>query len=112
VTDTVNGCSETATYNYISNGFTSVNAIQSIRVYPNPFTGNQFNIEIGAVTSSRVTIELYDALGSVVHSSTAETGTGDSEFTVTIPFVKAGIYLLKIRNKDGMTVKRIVCKGN
>jgi hypothetical protein len=107
VTDTATGCSETATYNYIINSI-NIYDVNDISIYPNPFNGNQFFVDLNG-RNGNVTVEVFDEIGALIQT---QTSYQEKICTVTIPFVKAGIYLVRLKTNSGMIIKRMVATGN
>jgi endoglucanase len=65
-------------------------------VYPNPSSGT-VTIKVAKPSAVRV----LDSAGKVIFSDRIET-------THTLENINSGMYLIKIKNKDGMTVKKLV----
>jgi len=77
------------------------NAIEGLTVYPNPATGNILNVR--TVNNDTKTITIYSVLGAKVFT----TVTADSQ--ISLPTIKAGIYLLNIEeNGQSSTVKLMI----
>ncbi len=100
VTDT-NGCTANSTPVLIS-GITSVLAESSIKIFPNPSSGN-WQLSVGSELISS-TAEVYDATGRIVFKS--EIRNPQSE--ITIPNAASGIYELRIVSNDFSVVRKLV----
>ena len=79
------------------------NEIQSIEVYPNPFTSN-LRINLSNI-ESEVNISLYDNKGALVRNYI---NVFQNEFTINRANLKNGIYSLKIQNQHINIRKKII----
>lgn len=74
-----------------------------LSVYPNPFTNN-ITVKISAIQrESFVQIDLYNAIGQKIYTSSAQNVTGEYTRQINLTDYGKGIYLLKI-NQNGQTV--------
>jgi len=92
----------TFTYNSSTLGIDDIESIKRVKVFPNPATDvltitNTFN----SVDSA----ELYNVLGKRVYIKTAITNT---DLKMNVQKLQRGIYILKLKNKNGDTASRKV----
>lgn len=108
VTDTSSGCSETVTYNYINIGIINIEKDLGITIYPNPFSGNEFQIYFNNLSSEKIKIDIYDAFGSLVFKDEFIISSIHFPRTITLPARAAGVYYAYLRLKGRLVVKKIV----
>lgn len=78
---------------------------ESISVYPNPATG-QFTIYNLQSTIERV--EIYSSLGEKIFSQKMTAGNQQSEINIDASQWSDGIYFIRIKTEQGLTVKKLV----
>lgn len=78
------------------------NTLEGVSVYPNPSKGM---ITITNDNNASNAIEIYNVLGGLVYSTDANSST-----SVDLSENGFGIYLVKVSNENGSTVKRVVIK--
>lgn len=92
--------------------YTSVNEVEnvnSISVYPNPFTNN-FTLNITATQSENLNITLVDISGRLVKEINNEVvAAGAHTFTINTNNVQSGVYFVKIQNNNESTTIKLVC---
>jgi len=79
------------------------NELQEVMLYPNPFADGvtlRFNN-----TASAVKVIVYDQLGRMIHS---EANFHVQEFTMALPGLSSGMYLVSIEADGQTTYKKIV----
>lgn len=90
---------------------TSVRDIELLRatnLYPNPTTG-QFTVELSEVDADAVTVEVVDALGTVIRSMNDDVFTGSERYDFDVSELAAGIYFVNVRtNTAGISLKVVV----
>ncbi len=97
----------------ISNNNKSIHTISTqpettepVTVSPNPFT-DKINISFQEAEGKKILIQLYDNFGhSIVHDNF--TGSIDQTYTLTVPNLAAGTYLLRITVDDKVTTRYMV----
>ncbi len=97
----------------ISNNNKSIHTISTqpettepVTVSPNPFT-DKINISFQEAEGKKILIQLYDNFGhSIVHNNL--TGSIDQTYTLTVPNLAAGTYLLRITVDDKVTTRYMV----
>ena len=108
VTDTLTGCSEIATYNYISNGVGNLLSFTGIFVYPNPFTGNSFTVRINDMSGEEAIVVINDALGRTVFYKKLSITDDSYEFPVNLEYVHSGLYLVNISTTKGTVIRKVI----
>ncbi len=79
-------------------------ARNSFAIYPNPSNGRfTLSLPTNAVTLDR--IEIYDILGNVLWSVERPT---DNQLNIDLSGVQGGIYLVKIENKFGVIINKLI----
>lgn len=79
------------------------NEFKGIQVFPNPVVQN-LNITIPETSKVEFTAEIYSPLGISLQSLKLEIGKN----TIDLSTNSSGIYILKIKSDNGVSVKRIV----
>jgi xyloglucan-specific exo-beta-1,4-glucanase len=77
--------------------------MNSIMLYPNPLNGNQFTIDLGDSNSGKTTIQLIDVKGQTVFENTYS----DIQNINVTAALKAGVYLVQIKNRQKSVVKML-----
>lgn len=75
--------------------------INSIKLYPNPTTGN-FQIVFEDL-SQRYTVEIYTTLGKKIREI-----AGITSGSISVNDLSKGIYLIKINQNDNSVIKQVV----
>lgn len=81
---------------------TSFNAIDGLKMYPNPLTGNILNFSSNANAS--MTVQVYDVLGKEVVKGNVINNTFNTGN------LKAGIYIVKITEEGKTATRKLVVK--
>ncbi|RNI32035.1 choice-of-anchor D domain-containing protein [Rufibacter immobilis] len=81
--------------------------VEGLVLYPNPTTG-QFKVEFTADQRGDVLLALFDPIGKVISTEVLEGYRGNFSKTFNLQNRAAGIYLLKVRYGDKVTVRRVV----
>ena len=79
---------------------------EELILFPNP-ANNYINIIYNSYDNSNFNIEIYDLPGNLLISQTVSR----KNYTVNIQNLKNGIYLIKIKNKKGVYVKKFIKKN-
>lgn len=81
------------------------NPLSSIgNIYPNPVESN-INVEFDIVSSSSFNVSIFDIVGRQILSKEIELGSGFQTVSIPVNYLKAGIYILDIKSKDGSVSK-------
>jgi hypothetical protein len=79
----------------------------SLQVYPNPTPTGQMTLELtGYRLATQLTV--LDALGRVIISELLPANAGTATRTLDLKGVATGVYLLRLRNTDGVETRRLV----
>jgi hypothetical protein len=77
----------------------------AIRVYPNPTRGI-VTLVLPAGLGAPVQLSVYDALGKRLLARNLSAGTEKTD--VDLSGCAAGLYLIKLETRDGITVRRVL----
>ena len=79
---------------------------ENISIYPNPVTGNQFNVQFSLVEAGTYSIQVTDARGTLVSQKlVAVSGKGYANTSVALNATNAkGIYIVKITDANSKLV--------
>ncbi len=99
-----NGCSDTLTIDVGSQVGVFENDANDFVLYPNP-TNGQFYIEFNTAISKPSTLEVLDARGRLVMSSTLGSA---KKHLIDLDLVERGTYLIKISSDDAVLSKQII----
>ncbi|MCO6162035.1 T9SS type A sorting domain-containing protein [Flavobacterium sp. NRK F7] len=80
----------------------SFNAIDGLKMYPNPLTGNTLNFSSNA--NAAMTVQVYDVLGKEVVKGNVTNNTFNTGN------LKAGIYIVKITEEGKTATRKLVVK--
>ncbi|MFC6225812.1 T9SS type A sorting domain-containing protein, partial [Hymenobacter artigasi] len=79
----------------------------SLLVYPNPTPTGQVTLELtGYRLATQFTV--LDALGRVILSELLPANAGTATRTLDLTGVATGVYLLRLRNTDGVETRRLM----
>ncbi|KAA5538198.1 T9SS type A sorting domain-containing protein [Paenimyroides baculatum] len=95
---------QTAKNSGVADQVKTENTLDKVQIYPNPVTSGK--IYINAETNSVKAIELYDMLGKRI--LTTEMNGYQKELNVAN--LKAGVYILKLSEKNNSITRKIVIK--
>jgi hypothetical protein len=85
----------------------AIQAIQEVKLYPNPVAG-MLNIEINSPVTQDANIAIMSANGTLVKSMTKELQAGEMILTENTSELAPGIYYLLITRDDQRIIKRFV----
>ena len=79
---------------------------ENISIYPNPVTGNQFNVQFSLVEAGTYSIQVTDARGTLVSQKiVAVSGKGYANTSVALNATNAkGLYIVKITDANSKLV--------
>jgi len=81
-----------------------------ISMYPNPFEGNGFNLQLNKFAAGTYTLTMYNSLGQQVYNTTLTHGGGSATQFISLgKELVAGTYTIKI-NGEGTTLTRTITK--
>ena len=106
VTNT-NGCASLPSTPLVITAAKNGIAGASLQVYPNPTPTGQVTLELtGYRLATQLTV--LDALGRVIISELLPANAGTATRTLDLKGVATGVYLLRLRNTDGVETRRLV----
>ena len=71
---------------------------KALTVYPNPSNGQSLNVSLSTASARTASVELVNALGQRVLTTTRSLATGDNTFSLPTNGVSAGLYQLVVRS--------------
>ena len=95
---------QTAKNSGIADQVKTENTLDKVQIYPNPVTSGK--IYINAETTSTKTVELYDMLGKRI----VFTEMNGYQKELNVSNLKAGVYILKLSEKNNSITRKIVIK--
>ena len=95
---------QTAKNSGVADQVKTENTLDKVQIYPNPATSGK--IYINAETTSTKTIELYDMLGKRI----VFTEMNGYQKELNVSNLKAGVYILKLSEKNNSITRKIVIK--
>ncbi|GAB2858093.1 hypothetical protein GCM10027044_17630 [Hymenobacter ruber] len=107
VVTNANGCTSLPSTPLVITAARNSIAGASLQVYPNPTPMGQMTLELtGYRLATQLTV--LDALGRVVISELLPANAGTATRTLDLKGVTTGVYLLRLRNADGVETRRLV----
>ncbi len=79
----------------------------SLKIYPNPSVGNQFNMDVIMNANDEITIEILDIKGMLVYSQESLLNSGFNNITVQYGNLPAGIYMLVLKGNSLNTSRKL-----
>ena len=73
-----------------------------VAVYPNPISGNMFNLQMNNIVKGTYTVRLINSLGQEVLTTKISHEEGSSSETITTKMLASGIYSLLLAGEDGV----------
>ena len=106
-TTNANGCTSLPSTPLVVTAARNGIAGTSLLVYPNPTPTGQVTLELtGYRLATQLTV--LDALGRIILSELLPANTGTATRTLDLTGVATGVYLLRLRNTDGVETRRLV----
>ena len=98
---------ETTLYEEVLNVSETIFNQQNIKVFPNP-TSDLIAVQLGGLVTDTLKIELYDASGKLLKTTTIYPGSTIAYFDVQTLY--AGVYLIKITDDFKSITKKVIIK--
>jgi len=93
----------------IASSTTNIKEIEALTVTPNPVsTSQQLMVQVEATSAFQAQVNLLDLTGRVLQSNAIDFATGRTNQSLDISQLSAGIYLLSIQSKDGISNQKFV----
>ncbi|MDP1727570.1 MAG: T9SS type A sorting domain-containing protein [Bacteroidota bacterium] len=89
-----------------STGINELTQLQALQIFPNPNNGN-FVISVGILKAGNYSVQIFNALGDIVHMITADFKSGKNDMEIKLPRA-SGVYFLRISDHKSQLVKRFV----
>ena len=86
----------------------TINNLEEIRIYPNPFTADSFTVNMGRTEAQKVHIKIISMIGKVVLSKEYTPNSG--AILIETPNLASGVYLLDINDGQTTTNFKIIKK--
>ena len=98
---------ETTLYEEVLNVSETIFNQQNIKVFPNP-TSDLIAVQLGGLVTDTLKVELYDASGKLLKTTTIYPGSTIAYFDVQTLY--AGVYLIKITDDFKSITKKVIIK--
>ena len=98
---------ETTLYEEVLNVSGTIFNQQNIKVFPNP-TSDLIAVQLGGLVTDTLKVELYDASGKLLKTTTIYPGSTIAYFDVQTLY--AGVYLIKITDDFKSITKKVIIK--
>lgn len=103
-----NGCTVSKTYNALV-GINQVDALGSIRVYPNPTLGaSSFTVEFAAPQAVNATIEVLDNAGRRVYQTQKHFVSGTNTTQVPANELSPGLYFVRVTGQNVVQTTKLL----
>ncbi|MFH6991731.1 carbohydrate-binding protein [Flavobacterium sp. FlaQc-48] len=80
-------------------------------VYPNPFSGNEFNLKVSNKIATDVEVEIYSTIGvRVLNKKYTDVKQGESILNINLPAISTGVYLVKVKSMEGIKTFKVIKK--
>jgi ribosome-binding factor A len=86
----------------------TINNLDVIRVYPNPFSSDAFTVNMGKTDVKNVHIKLVSLVGKVILSKDFSLNNGTT--LIEVPNLATGVYLLDVNDGNSTTNFKIIKK--
>lgn len=81
---------------------------ESLQLYPNPARENRVKLRLQTEATTSAHWQLSDSRGRLQQSGSFETGNGQTEQSLDVQHLTAGIYFLRIQLEDRQTVRKLI----
>lgn len=81
--------------------------LDNVAIFPNPAT-NQATAQVILTSSSTLQLNVLNAMGQLVKTSTAQGNTGENTLPIDLNGLVSGIYFVKIQSDNASTTKKLV----
>ena len=92
-------------YEQVNVGVNNINPnAPTVRLYPNPNSGNNINVQVTTTNSSPYTIAIYNLQGQLM--SQQNVADGAVEKSIPIPHLSNGQYIMTVTTQEGKTTQQ------
>ena len=88
-------------------GIEEIPSLTSLTLYPNPSEG-EFTIEMELAQPLEMELELFNALGQVIHSESLGRVSGTYQKQLSLKALAKGIYSLQLTSEEGTTTRKLM----
>lgn len=78
-------------------------------IYPNP-ANERVTLKFNSSSTDKITVVIFDITGNKILETTTTPAIGMNDYLMNIDNLPQGLYLLQLRNSEGLTTKRFVKK--
>ena len=82
----------------------------SIRIFPNPVTGDAVNVELNLTKDQKVTISVHDVNGKMISSETIPVNKGISFNRIELYNLQQGVYFIKVLGDKLNTIEKLIIR--
>ena len=80
-----------------------------VSVYPNPVTGNTFNLQMNNIEEGKYNVTMYNNAGVVVYTAAINQSAGSASHTIQLPAnIVAGTYNLSVQSSKAVVYSTIL----
>ena len=97
--------------NFTGTGINELNESLTLQIYPNPNSGNAFQLMVTTPSNSKAEIELLDIAGRNVYRDQVLLNAGENNLDISHGIETAGTYLLLLRTNDMTYATRLIHTG-
>ena len=92
-------------------GLNDEDALSAVRLYPNPVTGDEIQLDLGSIDSSNdISVAIYNTLGQQVRTYNYDSGVSNVLTVNKLETLSNGVYILTLTNGDATITRRFVKK--
>ena len=86
-----------------------INHLENWTIHPNPVSKNTLlNIDLTLSESTNIEVVIIDVLGNIIYTQESKVNSGANRLDLSLDEFSAGIYLVKISDEKGQTVKKVI----
>lgn len=82
------------------------NTISSINVFPNPFGGTNFSINLYSSLKQTIRTTIYNNIGQIIYDQPASVIEGQNSFSIEVPDLSNGLYFIEIEEQNQLQPAR------
>ncbi len=98
-------------FQMVTLGLNDENLLSQVRLYPNPVTGDQIQLDLGSIdTTSDIGVTIYNTLGQQVKSYQYDSGVSNTITINNLNSLSSGVYILSLSMDDTTVTRRFIKK--